>query len=111
MNDGVLSASSVVVGHTPREDDQDHGTHCRDRSDRAASTEVEPAEAQRLADEWLERNRPGARADTPDAFPGYYTLHTLRDGEVEGMLSVHDRTGSVWYHSWHGPFVQMRDDH
>jgi hypothetical protein len=23
------------------------------------------------------------------------------------MLSVRGTTGQVWYHTWHGPFVQM----
>ncbi len=38
---------------------------------------------------------------------GCYTIHTLKDGVVEGMLSVHVITGQVWYHTWHGAFVQM----
>jgi hypothetical protein len=42
-----------------------------------------------------------------DPFYGYYTIHTLADGEIEGMLSVHGSTGQVWYHNWHGGFLQM----
>ncbi len=45
----------------------------------------------------------------PDRFYGYYTLHTLRDGEIEGMLSVNGYTGEVWYHAWHGPFIQIQE--
>ena len=26
-----------------------------------------------------------------------------------GMLSVNGYTGQVWYHTWHGPFVQLKD--
>jgi hypothetical protein len=26
-------------------------------------------------------------------------------------LSVHGSTGDVWYHSWHGDFVAMAEDH
>ncbi len=67
-----------------------------------------PEEAVTIANRWLERNRPGIRADEHvDPFYGYYTIHTLRDGEIEGMLSVHGTTGQVWYHTWHGPFIQM----
>jgi hypothetical protein len=44
-----------------------------------------------------------------EAFPGYYTLHTLRDGKITGMLSVNAATGQVWYRSWHGNFVAMND--
>jgi hypothetical protein len=32
---------------------------------------------------------------------------TLQDGKVEGMLNVHGTPCQVWYHTWHGAFVQM----
>ncbi len=28
-------------------------------------------------------------------------------GVISGMLSVHGEHGQVWYHTWHGDFVQM----
>ena len=46
----------------------------------------------------------------PEAFPGYYTFHTLRDGRIQGMVSVNAATGTVWYHSWHGRFLEMSED-
>ena len=46
-----------------------------------------------------------ATAGAPVAFPGYYTLDTERNGSVEGMLSVNVQTGAVWYHAWHGSFL------
>jgi hypothetical protein len=66
-------------------------------------------QARRLADAWLSANRPGEHADEPEAFPGYYTLHTLRGDRIVGMLSVHATTGAVWYHTWHGRFIAMRE--
>ncbi len=61
-----------------------------------------------IAQRWLDSNRPGARAEEhADAFYGYYTLHTLKDGEIDGMLSVRGDTGQVWYHIWHGDFIGM----
>ena len=51
------------------------------------------------------------RAGQADTFYGYYTLHFLQDGEIEGMLSVHGSTGDVWYHSWHGDFVTTAEGH
>lgn len=74
---------------------------------RAAIVTVDQARA--IADGWLQANRPGEKADTADAFPGYYTVHTLRDGHVVGMLSVNAATGAVWYHTWHGRFVAMSE--
>jgi len=66
-------------------------------------------EAVRIADRWLSERRAGLHAGEPDLFPGYYTLHVLRDGQVVGMLSVHATTGAVWYHSWHGRFIRMQE--
>ena len=68
-------------------------------------------EAQQIANEWLadQADAVGLTAATGDAFPGYYTLHTLRGGELDGMLSVNATSGEVWYHSWHGAFVEMSE--
>lgn len=69
---------------------------------------VSPQEARQIAQRWLDANLPGTRADeTPDTFYGYYTLHFLRAGRIEGMLSVNGYSGQVWYHSWHGAFEAM----
>jgi hypothetical protein len=69
---------------------------------------ITPEEATRIAQEWLDLNLPGTQAEEhADAFYGYYTLHTLQDGRISGMLSVHGTTGQVWYHTWHGDFVAM----
>ena len=29
--------------------------------------------------------------------------------EIEGVLSVNGYTGEVWYHTWHGPFIGMKE--
>lgn len=73
----------------------------------AGTAAVSAAEATKLAAQWLGRYSPGVTTDAPEAFPGYFTLHTLRSGEIDGMLSVNARTGAVWYHWWHGRFVAM----
>jgi hypothetical protein len=71
---------------------------------------VTAAQAQTLAQTWLDKNQPGSTTETPDQFPGYYTLHILKDGNVTGMLSVNGYSGQIWYHTWHGSFVQMTAD-
>src|SRR5689334_2041281 len=38
-----------------------------------------------------------------------YTVDFQKDGRLAGMLSVNGSTGAVWFHSWHGATVQMRD--
>jgi hypothetical protein len=66
---------------------------------------VDADQARQIAQQWLDRSEPGSTSETPDIFPGYYTLHTLKDGQISGMLSVNAYTGQVWFHSWHGAFV------
>lgn len=71
---------------------------------------VSPDAARKLANEWLIERGSGLTAGEAEAFPGYYTLHTQRDDKVTGMLSVNADTGAVWYHSWHGEFVDMSEE-
>lgn len=66
-------------------------------------------QAKQTAQTWLDQNQPGSTTETPDQFYGYYTVHTLKDGKVSGMLSVNGFTGQVWYHTWHGTFIQLKD--
>ena len=73
------------------------------------SGRVDAAQAQALADSWLAAQGTGLTAGEPDAFPGYYSMETLRDGKVAGMISVNARTGAVFYHWWHGAFVAMEE--
>lgn len=67
---------------------------------------VSIAEAHSLAQSWLDGNEQGTVVEQGgDAFPGYYTLETLRDGTISGMISVNASTGVVWAHWWHGSFI------
>jgi hypothetical protein len=72
---------------------------------------VTPEQAEKLAQQWLDTNLRGVSAGEAETFYGYYTLHTLKDEQIEGMLSVNGYTGAVWYHSWHGPFLGMKEFH
>jgi hypothetical protein len=74
---------------------------------------ITPEQAVTLAQAWLDSNLPGATASDDDVveFYGYYTLHTLRDDQINGMLSVNAYTGQLWYHNWHGEFIAMIGEH
>jgi len=75
-----------------------------------ADMPVTAAQALRYAQQWLDTYLPGTTvADEADAFYGYYTIHVLRGGQIYGMLSVNGYTGQVWYHTWHGDFIGMRE--
>ena len=76
----------------------------------ATTGDVSGTKAKALATRWLKRQGGGLTAAEPEAFPGYYTLHVLRDGRIAGMLSVNAATGAVWSHWWHGRFVSMLED-
>ncbi|GAC1432120.1 MAG: hypothetical protein NVSMB65_05710 [Chloroflexota bacterium] len=70
-----------------------------------------PRQASVIATRWLHQNQAGATPEAPAQFPGYYTVHILKNGRVAGMLSVNGYSGQVWYHTWHGAFLRMKDLH
>jgi hypothetical protein len=92
MGSGMM-AGGGMMGSTP--------------SGSAAGGDVSAVEAERIAADWLRVAAPGTAAGEAEPFPGYYTVHVLRAGKVNGMLSVNASTGDVWYHGWHGRFLSM----
>ena len=84
-----------------------YGMH---RGAASGAARISPAEAQSAAQRWLDDQRPGLSVAEPEEFPGYVTLHTLRDGKITGMMSVNTATGAVWYHTWHGQYLAMSED-
>jgi hypothetical protein len=72
----------------------------------STTANVSISDARTLVRRWLNSNEPGVQVETGgDAFPGYYTLETLKGGKITGMISVNASTGAVWPHWWHGAFV------
>lgn len=67
------------------------------------------AQAEAQAQQYLDAQVPGAETSEAIAFPGYYTIDVDRNVKPIGMLSVNAYTGQVWYHVWHGTFVQEKD--
>ena len=59
-----------------------------------------------IAQQFLDKVYSGAEAEDAHPFYGYYTIHTMRDGNIFGMLSVNQYTGAVWYHNWHGQYIR-----
>ncbi|QUW85673.1 hypothetical protein SMIR_42295 (plasmid) [Streptomyces mirabilis] len=68
---------------------------------------ISSAQAQSIAQQWLRARGSTLTAGDPESYPGYYTLHTMRDGKISGMLSVNSSTGQVCYHTWHGTYITM----
>jgi hypothetical protein len=81
------------------------------RSQAGASSEMQVSEqgAKSIAESYLSQNFPGAHVEGVTRFYGYYTIDFEKDGKIIGMLSVNGFTGEVWYHSWHGYFIQEKD--
>ncbi len=69
---------------------------------------ISAASAAHSARQWLRQHQPGITGETPDQFPGYYTIHLRRRGVIAGMLSLNGYTGQIWYHNWHGKFIHMK---
>ena len=74
-----------------------------------ANISITKTDAKQLAQAYLDSHLSGSSTEEPDNFYGYYTIHVLREGKVYGMLSVNGYTGQVWYHIWHGAFIQMKE--
>ncbi|OGO04716.1 MAG: hypothetical protein A2Y91_04315 [Chloroflexi bacterium RBG_13_54_8] len=74
-----------------------------------ANMPVSADQAKILAQQYLDTNLPGLTVAEADTFYGYYTLHTLQNGQVDGMLGVNGYTGAVWYHTWHGSFLGIKE--
>ena len=74
-----------------------------------AEMPVTSSDAEKIAQAYLDSYLPGSSLEDPDTFYGYYTIHVLKSGKPYGMLSVNGYTGQVWYHTWHGAFIQMKE--
>lgn len=60
----------------------------------AAQMSISSNRAKVYAQEFLDNSMPEVTViDEVDTFYGYYTIHTVRDGQVYGMLSVNGYTG------------------
>jgi hypothetical protein len=65
--------------------------------------------ANEIAQKYIDSTYSGANIEDVLQFYGYYTVHIETDGKFLGMFSVNAYTGSVWWHSWHGAYIQSRD--
>lgn len=67
---------------------------------------VSGSQAEQFAQAYLNANFQNAKTEMATEFYGYYTFDFTVNGKITGMLSVNGNTGQVWYHSWHGDFIQ-----
>lgn len=75
-----------------------------------AQMPVTSEQAKQIAQQYLNAYIPGATVtEEITAFYGYYTIDLQRDGQIFGMLSINGVSGQVWYHSWHGQFIAMKE--
>jgi hypothetical protein len=73
------------------------------------SMPVTVEQAKTDAKQYLNPNYPATTVGEGTTFYGYYTFEANSNGTGYGMLSVNGYTGQVWYHTWHGNFVQELD--
>ena len=73
-----------------------------------ASMTISQNNAEEIAQTYLDEKFPGSVVSHDiTAFYGYYTMDIELDDVVTGMLSVNGFNGDVFYHSWHGEFIEM----
>ena len=63
-------------------------------------------QAEANTQQYLKTYLPGTTVGGVTTFYGYYNVEVLNSGTTYGMLSVNAYTGQVWYHTWHGTFIQ-----
>lgn len=67
---------------------------------------VTPAQATANAQQYLNTYLTGTTTGDVTTFYGYYCIEVLSNSSTYGMLSVNGYTGQIWYHTWHGTFIQ-----
>jgi hypothetical protein len=76
------------------------------RGTATATPTVTADQAKTDAQQYLNSYIQGTTVGDVTAFHGYYTIEILSNGTPYGMLSVNGVTGQIWFHTWHGAFVQ-----
>ena len=67
---------------------------------------VTPEQATTDAQQYLNTYISGATTGDVTTSYGYYTIEVLNGAATYGMLSVNGYSGQVWFHTWHGTFIQ-----
>jgi hypothetical protein len=71
-----------------------------------ATMPVNETQAKADAQQYLNKALAGTTVGDTTTFYGYYNIEVLSNGTPYGMLSINGYTGQVWYHTWHGAFIQ-----
>ena len=72
----------------------------------ATTNTITPSQATTDAHQYLNTYLPGTTTGDITTFYGYYTIEVINGTTTYGMLSVNGFSGQVWYHTWHGAFLQ-----
>lgn len=86
-----------------------YGMHGRINFDKSKlNMKINEEQAINIANTYLTKTNQNEIADNEvQEFYSYYTIDTVdKNGAGVGMLSVNGFTGQVWYHSWHGTFIE-----
>jgi hypothetical protein len=86
-----------------------HGDSNLDKSN--LNMKINEEDAVNIANNYLTKVSQNETAkNEAQQFYGYFTLDTVdKNGTGVGMLSVNGFTGQVWYHKWHGTFMEMKE--
>jgi hypothetical protein len=71
---------------------------------------VTTSQATTDAQQYLTTYLSGTTTGDVATFSGYYTIEIVNGTTPYGMLSVNGYSGQVWYHTWHGAFIQELQD-
>jgi len=71
---------------------------------------VTTSQATTDAQQYLTTYLPGTTTGDVATFSGYYTIEIVNGTTPYGMLSINGYSQQVWYHTWHGAFIQELQD-
>ena len=71
-----------------------------------SGTTIGEDDAREYAQRYLDEHFTGSVVGDVHQFYGYYTVHVVTDNKVSGMVSVNGYDRQIWYHNWHGKYIQ-----
>jgi hypothetical protein len=104
---GMMGGNGMTLAPAPR---AGVGGYNRNSGSASATMTVTSEQANQIAQQYLDQQFPGFQAaEDADPFHGYYTIDIMKDGKPTGMLSVNGFSGQVFFHTWHGTFIEISE--
>ncbi len=72
-------------------------------------TPISEEEAKAIVEDYIKKNNLGLKVEEAEVYYGYYEFHAEKDGKPFAQINVDGYSGQVWYESWHGPILKVKE--